>query len=225
MAFERFIHELRSTGNEGDRAFADMAKAYRKQRGGDIPLKEKIGDVVRFSAEQRKGLERKGYLVYSLTGQTIATLRDAGHPFWSTWHQGEAIEQVHSMLTEVAVNPKSLFLQDSNRKTLDEQLAMVEKFGRKIAGEVKGVTAILGSAPDYTELAFAHLDQRGQRLFGEDFNYDYARTTTPTGESVVAFVGNFDDAYGLYVYDLPQGGGYGLVWAAPLVVPTLAVGR
>ena len=225
MAFERFIHELRSTGNEEDRAFADMAKAYRKQRGGDIPLKEKIGDVVRFSPEQRKGLERKGYLVYGLTGQTIATLRDTGHPFWSTWHQGEAIEQVRSMLTEVAVNPKNLFLQDSNRKTLDEQLAMVEKFGRKIAGEVKGITAILGSAPDYTELAFAHQDQRGQRLFGEDFNYDYTRTTTPTGGSDVAIVGFFSADFGLRVAFWHRVGRVGDFWAAPLVVPAAAVGR
>ena len=225
MAFERFIHELRSTGNEEDRAFADMAKAYRKQRGGDIPLKEKIGDVVRFSPEQRKGLERKGYLVYGLTGQTIATLRDTGHPFWSTWHQGEAIEQVRSMLTEVAVNPKNLFLQDSNRKTLDEQLAMVEKFGRKIAGEVKGITAILGSAPDYTELAFAHQDKRGQRLFGKDFNYDYTRTTTPTGGSVVAVVGFFAAGGGLSVVRWHRAARNGGLWAAPLVVPAAAVGR
>jgi len=225
MALERFIKELRGTGNEGDRAFADMVKAYRKQRGGDIPLKEKTGDVIRFSAEQRKGLERKGYLVYSLTGQTIATLRDAGHPFWSTWHQGEAIEQVRSMLAEVAVNPRSLFLPDSNRKTLDEQLAMVEKFGRKIAGEVKGVTAILGSAPDYAELAFVHLDQKGQRLFGKDFDYDYTRTTTPTGGSGVAVVGIFVGGFGLNVNDLHRGACYGRVWAAPLVVSALAVGR
>ena len=219
MALERFIKELRGTGNEGDRAFADMVKAYRKQRGGDIPLKEKAGDVVRFSAEQRKGLERKGYFVYSLTGQTIATLRDAGHPFWSTWHQGEAIEQVRSMLAEIAVNPRNLFLPDSNRKTLDEQLAMVEKFGRKIAGEVKGVTAILGSAADYTELAFAHLNQKEQRLFGKDFDYDYTRTTTPTGASGVAVVGRFFyDDVGLLVHFLPRGACHSYVWAAPLVV-------
>jgi hypothetical protein len=102
---------------------------------------------------------------------------------------------------------------------------MVEKFGRKIAGEVKGITAILGSAPDYTELAFAHQDQRGQRLFGEDFNYDYTRTTTPTGGSGVAIVGRFDADDGLRVSIWPRDDRNGGLWAAPLVVPAAAVGR
>lgn len=221
--FSRLEKDLRGQG-KGD--LADAVKELHRLNGSDIPLPGKEGaNISRFSAEQRKGLERKGYLVYNLTGQTIATLRNAGHPFWSTWHQGEAIEQVRSMLTEVAVNPKSLFLQDSNRKTLDEQLAMVENFGRKLSGEVKGVAAILGTAPDYAELAFAHLDQKGQRLFGKDFDYDYTRTTTPTGESHVALVGSFNGDLGLRVHDWVQSGRHDDIWAAPLVVPAAAVGR
>jgi hypothetical protein len=195
IMFNLIEKDLRGQG-KGD--LADAVKALHKLNGADIPLPGKEGvNFVRFSVEQRKNLERKGYLVYSLTGQTIATLRDAGHPFWSTWHQGEAIEQVRSLLTEVAVNPKSLFLQDSNRKTLDEQLAAVEKFRRKLSGEVKGVTAILGTAPDYAELVFSHLSATGKRLFGKDYDYDYTRTTTPTGESDVAIVGDFAAGTGL----------------------------
>lgn len=209
----------------GNTAAAKRGRALL-ERDGDFPLKEnEAARLIRFSQEQRKNLERKGYLIYSLTGQTIATLRDAGHPFWSTWHQGEAIEQVRSMLTEVAVNPKSLFLQDSNRKTLDEQQAMVEKFGRKLSGEVKGVTAILGTAPDYAELAFSHLSATGKRLFGKDYDYDYTRTTTPTGESRVAIVGDFDGGRGLDVFSWSQGGRADDIWAASLVVPAATVGR
>lgn len=221
--FNRLENDLR---RQGKGELADAVKALHRLNGSDIPLPGKEGaNISRFSAEQRKGLERKGYLVYSLTGQTIATLRDRGHPFRSTWHQGEAIEQVRSMLTEVAVNPKSLFLQDSNRKTLDEQLVAVEKFGRKLSGEVKGVTAILGTAPDYAELAFSHLSATGKRLFGKDYDYDYTRTTTPTGESGVAVVGVFYADRGLLVHDWGRGGRAGGIWAAPLVVPAVAVGR
>lgn len=221
--FSRLEKDLRGQG-KGE--LADAVKALHRLNGSDIPLPGKEGvNISRFSAEQRKGLERKGYLVYSLTGQTIATLRDAGNPFWSTWHKGEAIEQVRSLLTEVAVNPKNLFLSDSNRKTLDEQLEMVEKFGRKMAGEVKGVTAILGSAPDYIELAFSHLAATGKRLFGSDYNYDYTRTTTPTSESSVAIVGDFGAGRGLVVGDWRRDDRNGLIWATPLVVPALAVGR
>ena len=221
--FNRLEKDLRGQG-KGE--LADAVKALHRLNGSDVPLPGKEGaSISRFSAEQRKGLERKGYLVYSLTGQTIATLRDAGHSFWSTWHQGEAIEQVRSMLTEVAVNPKSLFLQDSNRKTLDEQLAAVEKFGRKLSGEVKGVTAILGTAPDYAELAFSHLSATGKRLLGKDYYYDYTRTTTPTGESRVSVVGGFGADDGLRVDRWGRGDRNGGIWAAPLVVPVTAVGR
>lgn len=221
--FNRLEKDLRGQGKE---ELADAVNALHRLNGSDIPLPGKEGaSISRFSAEQRKGLERKGYLVYSLTGQTIATLRDAGHPFWSTWHQGEAIEQVRSMLTEVAVNPESLFLQDSNRKTLDEQQAMVEKFGRKLSGEVKGVTAIFGTAPDYAELAFSHLSATGKRLFGKDYDYDYTRTTTSTGESGVAVVGRFVAGFGLGVGGWGRGDRDGGIWAAPLVVPAVAVGR
>jgi len=123
------------------------------------------------------------------------------------------------------VNPKSLFLQDSNRKTLDEQLAAVEKFGRKLSGEVKGVTAILGTAPDYAELAFSHLSATGKRLLGKDYYYDYTRTTTPTGESDVSLVGGFGAGGGLRVGRWGRGDRNGGIWAAPLVVPVTAVGR
>jgi hypothetical protein len=221
--FNRPEKNLRGQG-KGD--LADAVKALHKLNGSDIPLPGKEGvNISRFSAEQRKGLERKGYLVYSLTGQTIATLRDAGHPFWSTWHQGEAIEQVRSLLTEVAVHPKNLFLSDSNRKTFDEQLAMVEKLGKKMAGEVKGVTAILGTVPDYAELAFSHLSATGKRLFGKEYDYDYTRTTTPTGGSLMPVVGRFTADFGLYVSNWLRDARDDDIWAAPLVVPSAAVGR
>ncbi|MCX6792326.1 MAG: hypothetical protein NT149_04815, partial [Candidatus Gottesmanbacteria bacterium] len=190
-------------------------KEGEKSRVKDIPLGESA-----FTPEQSKALERKGYIIYPLTGQSIASLRDAGHPFWSTWHKGESFETLSSLRTEVAINPNRLFLPKSNGKTLDEQLSMVVDFGKEIGGEVTGTTAILGGVSDYAEVAFGHLDRKGQRLFDKNFNYDYARTITPTGEFSVAIVGCFNDDHGLRVGDLPQGGsGDGHVWAVPLVVP------
>jgi len=79
----------------------------------------------------------------------------------------------------------------------------------------------MGEAPDYSELAFAHERVTGVRLFGRDYNFDYARTKTPTSGSYVALVGDFDDN-GLDVYRLHRGHGYDGVWAVPLVVPEVA---
>lgn len=215
--FKSLEGELRK---RGEKPLADAVNSLLAVRGKDIPLGESA-----FTPEQSMALERKGYVIYPLTGQSIASLRDAGYSFWSTWHKGESFETLASLRTEVAINPSRLYLPESNGKTLNEQLAMVTDLGKKIGGEVAGTTAILGSVADYAELAFAHLDQKGQRLFGRDFNYDYTRTTTPTSESNVAIVGFFNDVDGLLVLSLHRGDGLSNVWAAPLVVPASAVDR
>lgn len=125
------------------------------------------------------------------------------------------------MQTEVAISPQSLFLKDSDRKTLDKQQALVNQFADKIGREVAGVTAVLGSAPDYAELTFSHLAATGKRLFGIDYEYNYTRTTSSTSGSFVAIVGHFNVAHGLNVYHWAQDDLNNVnIWAAPLVVPT-----
>ncbi len=188
----------------------------------DLGGSERTAGIATFSTEQKRGLERLGYkFIYPLTGQSIATLRDAGNKFWSSWHKGAAIEAVTSMHTEVALNPTALFLSGSNRKTLTEQLAIVSRFNKALGKEVPGVVAKLGGVSDYAELAFAHQRATGDKLFGSKYNYDYTRTTTPSGGSVVALVGNFD-VNGLHVDSLHPDGGGDDVWASPLVVPASA---
>jgi hypothetical protein len=189
----------------------------------DLGGSERTAGIATFSTEQKRGLERLGYkFIYPLTGQSIATLRDAGNKFWSSWHKGEAIEAVTSMHTEVALNPTALFLSGSNRKTLTEQLAIVSRFNKALGKEVPGVVAKLGGVSDYAELAFAHQRATGDKLFGSKYNYDYARTTTPSGGSNVAVVGGFGDD-GLDVDYWDRGDGSRYVWAVPLVVPKAAL--
>ena len=97
---------------------------------------------------------------------------------------------------------------------------MVADFSKKQFGKkVKGVEAIVGEAPDYVELVFAHLDATGVRLFGKDYDYRYTRTKTPTVGSRVADVGRFNADYGLHVDNLRRGSGNSHVWVSPLVVP------
>jgi hypothetical protein len=188
----------------------------------DLGASERTSGIATFSTEQKRGLERLGYkFIYPLTGQSIATLRDAGNKFWSSWHKGKVIEAVTSMHTEVALNPTALFLPGSNRKTLTEQLAMVSRFSSELAKVVPGVTAKMGGASDYSELAFAHEIATGDKLFGSKFNYDYARTTTETSDSDVAVVGHFR-VDGLDVNYWARDGGHSNIWAVPLVVPASA---
>jgi hypothetical protein len=207
---------------QGKTELADAIKALHSINGEDIPFpREELTSLIRFSPEQRKALEHKGYIVYQLTGQTIAKLRYAGHPFLSL-HQGDPFERVASMRTDVAVNPRSLFLKNSNRKTLDEQLVMINKFANKIGHEVNGVTAILGSAPDYAELVFTHAAAADKMLFGKENNYGYTRTATITSAATVSVVGWIENN-GLNIDEWGQGDCLDTLWVAPLIVPSVAV--
>ena len=181
---------------------------------------EKGNETKRFSSEAREALEKEGYVIYTLTGQSIGSLRELSRKFWSTRHEDlPEFEALPSRFSEVAINPNKLFLPGSNRKTLAEQEAMVAEFSRKLTQKVKGAEAIIGEAADYVEFAFSHLDATSEYLFGKKYNFDYARTKTSTVGSQVAGVGCFDLALGLRVAHWYRDVGYVRVWAAPLVVP------
>jgi len=225
MAMQWLEREFRQTGTRQDKLNADLMAAMLEHRGKDIPMpispvatEAPRIEIVRFSTEAREALEGQGYKVYELTGQTVKSLRDSGKRFWSTWHKGYDFEDSASRSSEVAINPKKLFLPRSNNKTLSEQQALVARFSADISAKVSGVEAVLGEVPDYAELAFAHLDATGDYLFGSKNDYSYTRTQTRVG-SDVARVGSFNPDSGLSVdyWDPAYRNGY--LFAAPLVVP------
>ncbi len=176
--------------------------------------------IKRFSNEQREALDRQGFVIYGLTGQSIQTLKVSGRRFFSTGDKNlPGFEAQGSMHSEVAINPNQPFLPKSDNKTLVKQEEMVEEFSQELGKKIQGVRAVIGQAPDYIELAFAHFDETKQYLFGAKDNYGYATTETPTSNSDVASVGEFRAFYGLCVDHLSRSRGNGKVFAAPLVVP------
>jgi len=68
----------------GDNVYADQIAHLVRIRGEDIPL---CKSTVLF--EQPKNLENNGFIIYNLTGLCIGQHRNAGQPFWSSWHKGE----------------------------------------------------------------------------------------------------------------------------------------
>jgi len=173
-----------------------------------------------FPDEAREQLAKKRYIIYSLTGQSIKTLKITGRQFDTTWHQAYPdFEARQSRLGEVAINPEQLFLAGSNNKTLSEQLRLVALLSQHLSRKVPGVEATIAGAPDYVELAFAHLDETGNRLFGKDYNYNYARTVTPF-DSGFACVGHLDADNRLNVAWHPENGS-SRVWVAPLLIPAI----
>ncbi len=192
----------------------------RDNQDKDLEYIEIPENIQLFSNEAREQLTKEKYIIYSLTGQSIKTLRNSNHPFWSTWHKDYPdFEALQSRLSEVAINPKQLFLPESSYKTLTQQLEMVTHLSEAVSQKMPGVTAIIGEIPDYVELAFAHLKTTGQYLFGSDYSYDYTRTVTRVGP-YVARVGAFRANVGLdIVFWLPDSR-YSRLWAAPLIVPS-----
>jgi len=150
--------------------------------------------VTTFSSEQRAILRSMNFnYICKLTGQSIASLRDEGNTFSYKWHIGEAFEDEHSTLTEVAINTNSFWIIDSDRKTFAEQTAIILSYSKKINEIVPGVEAKLGKAADYAELFFTHRKIVGDILFGPNHDYISTRTTTHSSNAHFVIVG---PAYG-----------------------------
>ena len=225
MALEYYELQMRESGNI---AAAEYARVTREQFG-DISLPSNNGhlevplvEVVKFSDGARTALEKRKYVIHTLTGQSMKSLRDSGRKFWTNWHrQYPDFEALTSMHSEVAINPDKLFIDNSDNKTLEQQEKMIRKFSESLAkgrNRIPGVEAVMGGAPDYVELAFRHLDVTGDYLFGEKYGYNYTRTKTYL-EAYVAHVGSFFPAGGLHVFGWGPDDGDDDVFAAPLVVP------
>ena len=179
-------------------------------------------EIIHFSDESRAALMGLGYLIYPLTGKSIKSLRDEGNRFWTDWHRAyPTLESLASGLSEVAINPNELFLPNSNNKTLAEQEALIGNFDKALRTKkrIPGVSAILGEAPDWAEVAFTHLEVTGERLFGEKYDYGFTRTKTRV-ESFSVLVGRFVADDGLSVDDSDPGLRHDSLWVSPLVVPS-----
>ncbi len=223
------LHKAQKAGDKKAEAqaiaLASVLKAVKLDGFRDVPLPSPESRVRRpLNDEEKEALSREGLtVVYPLTGETIADQREKVRKFWYIAESdNNSLLAVRSLQGDVAVDPRpnKFFLPKSNNLTLDQQLEMVAEFSHKLQRRLKtdSVEAILGQAPDYTELAFTHLDVTSERLFGEKYDYNYARTQTPTVGSSVAIVGDFSADFGLRVNYLRRDDGNDYVFAVPLVV-------
>jgi len=216
---------FRRSKDPHDQERADQVAAMLRGRGEDIALPTPEIRVRRpLTSEEREALKREGLTaVYSLTGETIADQKEKGRKFCQiTESDNNTLLAVRSLMGDVAVDPRpDKFLLPESNVTLDQQLEMVAEYSHKLQRKLRTdtVEAIIGQAPDYTELLFAHFDAIGERLLGEKYGYNYARTQTPTVGSDVAHVGDFSAGNGPGVYNLHRDDGRAYVFAVPLVVP------
>ncbi len=193
---------------------------------------EKALEIRRFTPEARLALEKEGYIIYDLIGESVKSLREAGKRFWTKWHSEEAYQDFEartSMCSQVAIKPH-FFLSDSNFKTLKEQEEMVKRFSQELVRKLRketqvknlGIEVIIGEASDYAEVTFRHLEKTGERLFGESDHYYSTRTKTPidgSDNADVAHVGVHHAVHGLTIQHRSPNETGDSIFVFPLVVP------
>ena len=225
------VHIAQTSGDEKAleqaRGLLSHVRALKVDGFQDIPLPrtEVSGEIKSFTDEEKKALAKEGLkVIYPFNGETIHDQKLAGRPFWYIAEsESGSLQEVHAMFSEIAFDPRpeKFFLPKSNNSTLDQQREMIAEHSHKLQRKLKteSVEAVMGEAPNYTQLAFAHLDATGVRLFGKDYGFNYARTITPTVGTNVARVGGFDADGGLCVSDAGRDDRDSGVFASPLVVP------
>lgn len=177
-----------------------------------------------FTDEEKEALKKvRLTAIYSLTGETIVDQIEKGRKFWHVAGSiNSSLLTLRSFQGDVAVDlrPNKFYLPKSNYLALDEQLEMVDEYSHDLQRKLRtsSIEAILGQAPDYTELVFAYRDATGKRLFGYKYNFSYTRTQTSTAGSSFANVGNYGAVMGLDVYDWDKDYGDVSIYAVPLIV-------
>jgi phage gpG-like protein len=196
---------------------AGKLRSLIKDNGDIDPI-----DSVIFSLEQQKQLETRGYKIFPLTGQPL-------NSFFQLFYgrdrdEYEEIGHLQSMKTEVAFNPKKPYLPNNKkRNSYGDLLLQTKEFAEKLGSEVHGVTAIIGSAPDYAELISLYLSATGTHTFWETVPDRDFCTTTYNGYQI-AIGTNWDRRFGLSTF-APIPNQEGAMYAMPLVIPVKPVGQ
>ncbi len=180
---------------------------------------EASGTAKEFSAEAREGLERRGFAIYSLTGQSMQSLRDAGGKIEFHWESSyPEVVSLPSMHSEVALDPNQIILPNSNNKSLKDQHELVRDYSLGLWRDVRDVKAIIGQVPDYLDLTFAYLERTLSSLRGEDSGIA-VRTATPTDNEHTVVIGGPRDDGTLSATPWYDSAKYEFAHVIPLVVP------
>lgn len=175
-------------------------------------------NIKRFSQIQREKLEKSGYCIFELHGESMLSLRKKGISFWSKWHEGEKLEADLSRRTEVAINPKNDFLENSGNKSVFEQLKLVNKHRESVLNTFPGVNLIIGRVADYLELDLNMINTRGFGMFRNEGNGDLAVTTSLNSDGYPVFVGRSYSESMIVSYRMNHSGGSDIK-VIPLIVP------
>ncbi|MCL5434815.1 MAG: hypothetical protein M1405_00300 [Patescibacteria group bacterium] len=182
--------------------------------------------IKRFSKEALSALERNGFWLGELTGQSIAGYEKAGRRFYTkTIDRYPEIKDLLSRASEVAIGdplnkPYDYILPDYNWKSFSDYFGMIDEYNKDLQEKIPDVEAVIGEAPDYVELLCSFRDETGLILLD---GLAYAATKTRVGKSTVS-VGHqdFTPDYEMIIHanEMPADYKYFLsMYCVPLVFP------
>lgn len=150
-------------------------------------------NIKRFSSEQRRILENRGYRFFFLDGDSLSELQssqmgaslslDIESKPHDRYDQGRS--------TEVAVPGDFSYFDNSYSETYNQQNERVAQLSHRLSYEIPGVKAIIGSAADYASILIQ--DQFRGRFYGHklESSTNYIRTSSSaegTENSIIIFL-------------------------------------
>lgn len=174
-----------------------------------------------FPPEVRRRLEARGYVIYRLTGKSIADLQAAGQTIHILSSQGaeEVDREEPSLHSEVAVYAQARPPIACGEDYPDQQAAVDAVNERWVRTTCPGAVAIIGNAADYACLIFEHLEATDHTLL---FTEPYViSTSSRVGDRVASLKWSSTDGELLAL----ETTAFGNRWhgVTPLIVPEQAL--
>ncbi len=212
--------ELRRTRDPLDLERAGVISEMLKSRGSDIPLSsfatpERALNIPEVSEamymQTREALAKEGYTfvvdILPVSIGQLATDEKTSQRFGYV-NSSENMRSIVPPRMEVAINPNNLRIKNSNSKSTDDQIRMLEKEEAVLTAKLpQGIKDII-SIRIQNASVLAQLDNQYQKETGKVLFTDwFGRTNDQTVPGYVALVGRDVLTSGLGVDDWSRGSG------------------
>lgn len=172
--------------------------------------------------QAREALAKEGFTfvvgIEPISVGQLATDRVTGRRF-SYVNPSEGMRAIVPQQMEVAINPRNLRVRNSNRKSTDTQIRMIQEEEARLRGKLPEDVRDLISMRIQHASVLAQLDARYKEETGNVVFTDwFGRTDDQTSPGRVAFVGRIDPSIGLDVDGWSRAGGSDSVFGVPVVV-------
>lgn len=210
-----------------DRGIPDPSKiALSIKREYDFNRASELSPDTKFDTAIIKNLQRRGLFVSTFSGLNsleINKMAERGSRIEVQIPEADSeLLTLPAKITQVAFNPSTLFLPDSNNLTFDQQMEYLADFNSIVQKEMPEVKAINGSLPDWTEAIYRYVCATGRGIFSKRHGYRYTTTSTIASNGFVMDIGGakrYDNGLSIDInkHDLRMQ--LGNIFLATMIVP------